>query len=97
MPNTHYRYFFMTCNVEGLLPVIKRSACFVYIIAKYRDFVSHSISPDRTTRALSVVGPSLLQLQRPGNSYRTVSMTQRSAATALVVTTQHIQCSRDAS
>ena len=59
-----------------------------------------------TGSALSVVGPSLLQVRQSGTRHRTVSVTRRSAATVLdnrwrricfVVTTQHTQRSRDAS
>jgi len=56
---------------------------------------------------LSVVGPSLSQVRQSGTRYRTVSVTRRSAATVsdnrqiriynFVATTQHTQCSRDAS
>jgi len=59
-----------------------------------------------TGSALSVVGPFLSMVRQPGTRYRTVSVTQHSAATAsenrwrqiyFVITTQHTQRSRDAS
>jgi len=60
-------YFFLRCNVElHLLPVIRRSACFVYVTAtECLSLCNHCLSRNRTKPQETVRSAMTIPLRKP--------------------------------